>query len=74
MGGYISKSPNAINCRRGWVRSLKRFTPPSVLAGTTLAGADQHGRGVTEDAIWLARVLLQFIPGEAEIFAMSISG
>jgi len=35
MAGYISKSPNAINCRRGWMRSLKRFTPPSALAGTS---------------------------------------
>jgi RNA polymerase sigma-70 factor (ECF subfamily) len=32
-----------------------------------MAGADQHGRGLAEEAIWLARVLLQLIPGEAEV-------
>jgi predicted RNA polymerase sigma factor len=32
-----------------------------------MAGADQRGRGLAEEAIWLARVLLQLMPGEAEI-------
>jgi RNA polymerase sigma-70 factor (ECF subfamily) len=32
-----------------------------------MAGADQHGRELAEEAIWLARVLLQLMPGEAEI-------
>ena len=32
-----------------------------------MAGADEHGRGLAEEAIWLARVLLQLIPGEAEV-------
>ena len=32
-----------------------------------MAGADQHGRGLAEEAIWLARVLLQLIPAEAEV-------
>ncbi len=32
-----------------------------------MAGADQHGRGLTEEAIWLARVLLELMPGEAEV-------
>jgi predicted RNA polymerase sigma factor len=32
-----------------------------------MAGADQHGRGLAEEAIWLARVLLEQMPGEAEI-------
>src|SRR5438876_3373866 len=32
-----------------------------------MAGADQRGRGLAEEAIWLARVLLQQMPGEAEI-------
>lgn len=32
-----------------------------------MAGADQRGRGLAEEAIWLARMLLQLIPGEAEI-------
>lgn len=30
-------------------------------------GADQRGRDLAEEAIWLARVLLQLMPGEAEI-------
>ena len=32
-----------------------------------LAGTDQRGRGLAEEAIWLARVLLQLIPGDAEV-------
>ena len=30
-------------------------------------GIDQHGRDLAEEAIWLARVLLQLMPGEAEV-------
>jgi RNA polymerase sigma-70 factor (ECF subfamily) len=32
-----------------------------------MAGADQHGRGLAEEAIWLARVLHQLLPREAEV-------
>src|SRR5499433_3143637 len=32
-----------------------------------MAGVDQHGRGLAEEAIWLARVLLELIPDEAEV-------
>ena len=32
-----------------------------------MAGADQHGRGLAEEAIWLARVLLEQMPREAEV-------
>ena len=32
-----------------------------------MAGTDQRGRGLAEEAIWLARVLLQLIPGDAEV-------
>ncbi|MGB7847294.1 MAG: DUF6596 domain-containing protein [Candidatus Acidiferrum sp.] len=32
-----------------------------------MAGADQRGRDLAEEAMWLARVLLQLKPGEAEI-------
>jgi RNA polymerase sigma-70 factor (ECF subfamily) len=32
-----------------------------------LVGADQRGRGLAEEAIWLARVLLQLMPNEPEI-------
>jgi len=31
-----------------------------------MAGADQRGRDLAEEAIWLARVLLQLMPGEPE--------
>ncbi len=31
-----------------------------------MAGADQRGRDLAEEAVWLARVLLQLMPGEAE--------
>src|SRR4029077_18041036 len=32
-----------------------------------MAGTDQRGRDLTEEAIWLARVLLQLIPDEPEV-------
>jgi RNA polymerase sigma-70 factor (ECF subfamily) len=32
-----------------------------------LAGTDQRGRELTEEAIWLGRVLLQLMPSEAEV-------
>jgi RNA polymerase sigma-70 factor (ECF subfamily) len=32
-----------------------------------MTGADQRGRDLAEEAIWLARVLLQLVPGEAEV-------
>src|SRR5215471_2998361 len=31
-----------------------------------MAGADQRGRNLADEALWLARVLLQLMPGEAE--------
>ena len=31
-----------------------------------MAGVDQRGRDLAEEAVWLARVLLQLMPGEAE--------
>jgi predicted RNA polymerase sigma factor len=35
-----------------------------------MAGVDQRGRDLTEEAIWLARVLLQLKPGEAEVLGL----
>jgi predicted RNA polymerase sigma factor len=32
-----------------------------------MAGTDQRGRDLAEEGIWLARVLLQLVPGEAEV-------
>ncbi|MGH9405459.1 MAG: RNA polymerase sigma factor [Terriglobia bacterium] len=32
-----------------------------------MVGADQRGRNLAEEAMWLARVLLQLMPGEAEV-------
>jgi RNA polymerase sigma-70 factor (ECF subfamily) len=32
-----------------------------------MGGADQRGRELAEEAMWLARVLLQLMPGEAEV-------
>jgi predicted RNA polymerase sigma factor len=32
-----------------------------------MAGVDQRGRDLAEEAIWLARVLLQLLPSEAEV-------
>jgi predicted RNA polymerase sigma factor len=35
-----------------------------------MAGVDQRGRELAEEAIWLARVLLQLMPSEAEVSAL----
>ena len=35
-----------------------------------MAGADQRGRGLAEEAIWLARVLLHLLPSEAEVHGL----
>jgi predicted RNA polymerase sigma factor len=32
-----------------------------------MAGVDQRGRDLAEEAIWLGRVLLELVPGEAEV-------
>src|SRR5205814_1140374 len=37
-----------------------------------MAGADQHGHGLAEEAIWLARVLHQLLLGEAEIHGLLV--
>jgi predicted RNA polymerase sigma factor len=35
-----------------------------------MAGVDQRGRDLAEEAIWLARVLLDVMPGEAEVLGL----
>ncbi len=35
-----------------------------------MAGIDQRGRDLAEEAIWLARLLLQLMPGEAEVHGL----
>jgi predicted RNA polymerase sigma factor len=35
-----------------------------------MAGVDQRGRDLAEESIWLARVLLQLTPGEAEVHGL----
>jgi predicted RNA polymerase sigma factor len=35
-----------------------------------MAGVDQRGRDLAEEAIWLARVLLQLMPGETEVHGL----
>jgi len=35
-----------------------------------MAGVDQRGRDLAEEAIWLARVLLQLMPNEAEVHGL----
>src|SRR5580704_7330418 len=32
-----------------------------------MAGSDQRGRNLAEEAVWLARVLLQLVPNDAEV-------
>jgi RNA polymerase sigma-70 factor (ECF subfamily) len=40
------------------------------IAWDDLAGVDQRGRDLTEEAIWLARVLLQLIPNDPEVHGL----
>jgi RNA polymerase sigma-70 factor (ECF subfamily) len=35
-----------------------------------LAGADQRGKDLAEEAVWLARVLLRLVPDEAEVLGL----
>jgi RNA polymerase sigma-70 factor (ECF subfamily) len=35
-----------------------------------MLGIDQHGRDLAEEAMWLARVLLQLMPGEPEAYGL----
>jgi len=35
-----------------------------------MAGVDQRGRDLAEEAIWLARVFLQLMPAEAEVHGL----
>jgi predicted RNA polymerase sigma factor len=37
------------------------------IAWDDMTGADQRGRDLAEEALWLARVLLQLMPGQAEV-------
>src|SRR5882724_10130594 len=37
------------------------------IAWDDMAGSDQRGRDLTEEAMWLARVILQLMPDEAEV-------
>jgi RNA polymerase sigma-70 factor, ECF subfamily len=38
-----------------------------------MAGVDQRGRDLAEEAIWLTRVLLQLVPKEAEVRGLRLS-
>jgi RNA polymerase sigma-70 factor (ECF subfamily) len=40
------------------------------IAWDDMAGVDQSGRDLAEEAIWLARVLLQLMPKEAEVLGL----
>jgi predicted RNA polymerase sigma factor len=40
------------------------------IAWDDVAGVDQRGRDLVEEAIWLARVLLQLMPGEPEVHGL----
>ena len=46
---------------------LEAFYSAFGIGWDDMAGADQRGRGLAEEATWLARVLLQLMPGESEV-------
>jgi predicted RNA polymerase sigma factor len=56
-----------VNCRSGLDDMLEAIYAAFGIARDDIAGVDQCGRDLVEEAIWLAGVLLQLIPKEAEV-------
>src|SRR5215472_6335439 len=58
---FRSKSRKSVICRSALEPCLKRSTPPSGSVGTICLAL------TSVEAIWLSRVLLELMPGEAEV-------
>jgi RNA polymerase sigma-70 factor (ECF subfamily) len=46
---------------------LEAIYPAIGIGWDDMAGVDQRGRDLAEQAIWLARVLMELMPGETEV-------
>ncbi len=66
-GGIRFEVPERRALRRRLDAVLEAIYAAFGIGWDDMAGADQHGRGLAEEAIWLARVLLEQMPGEAEV-------
>jgi len=66
-GGIRFEVPERRALRRRLDAVLEAIYAAFGIGWDDMAGADQHGRDLAEEAIWLARVLLEQVPGEAEV-------
>jgi predicted RNA polymerase sigma factor len=65
--GIPFEVPQAPELRQRLAAVLEAIYGAFGIAWDDIAGADQRGRDLAQEAIWLARVLLQQMPEEAEV-------
>jgi predicted RNA polymerase sigma factor len=66
-GGIEFEIPQEHDLRERLDAVLEAIYAAFGIAWDDMAGADQHRRDLAEEAMWLARALLQLMPGEAEV-------
>src|SRR5438128_4739414 len=66
-GGIRFEVPERRALRRRLDAVLEAIYAAFGIGWDDMAGADQRGRDLAEEAMWLARVLSQLMPGEAEV-------
>jgi predicted RNA polymerase sigma factor len=66
-GGIQFEVPQENQLRQPLVSVLEAIYAGFGIGWDDLVGADQRGRELAEEAIWLGRVLLQLMPEEAEV-------
>jgi predicted RNA polymerase sigma factor len=66
-GGILFEVPQAHALPERLEAVLEAIYAAFGIGWDDMAGADQRGRNLAEEALWLARVLLQFMPGEPEV-------
>jgi RNA polymerase sigma-70 factor, ECF subfamily len=66
-GGIQFEIPQKRDLRERLEAVLEAIYAAFGIGWDDMSGADQRGRHLVEEAIWLARVLLQLMPDEAEI-------
>src|SRR5947208_3234171 len=66
-GGIRFEVPERRALRRRLDAVLEAIYAAFGIGWDDMVGADQRGRNLAEEAVWLARVLLQLMPGEAEV-------
>ena len=66
-GGIPFEIPQAGDLRERLDAVLEAIYAAFGIGWDDMVGADQRGRNLAEEALWLARVLLQLMPGEPEV-------